>query len=296
MDGVGLGSADSDVNPFVTADLPHFTALLGEGWFLRERGRITTDRASLVPTDAGMGVPGKPQSATGQATLLTGRNVPALVGEHYGPKPNQAVAQVIQQGTLFHEAAAAGLNAALLTPYPARYFAAIASGKRLYSAVPLAVTDAGFDLMTAVDLQNGRAISPGFTGQAWRDMLGYEDIPIFTLDEAGQHIAKLAQRYAFSFFEHWPSDRSGHRGSLTEARTHLELIDGAIGGLLSTWDDVHGLLIITSDHGNIEEKDHRQHTINPVPTILVGQNHAAYAAQIQNLADIAPIVRHVLKF
>lgn len=295
MDGVGLGDADAESNPFVTAHMPTLTGLLGEGWFLRERGRITTPRASLVPTDASLGVPGRPQSATGQAAILTGRNVPALVGEHYGPKPNPAVTAVITQGTLFHEVAAAGKQAALLTPYPERYFAAIRSGKRLYSAVPLAVTSAGFPLLTAGDLRQGRAISPGFTGQAWRDVLGYEDIPLYTLQEAGQRIAHLARGYAFSFFEHWPSDRSGHRGSLAEARAHLELLDAALGGLLDAWDDANGLLIITSDHGNIEEKDHRQHTINPVPTILVGQNHAVYAAGIHALTDIAPVVRGVLK-
>lgn len=294
MDGVGLGSADPSTNPFVTANLPHLTNLLGESWFLRERGRIITPRASLVPTDANLSIPGRPQSATGQAAILTGRNVPTLVGEHYGPKPNAAVAAIIEQGTLFHEMAAVEKCAALLTPYPEQYFASINSGKRLYSAVPLAVTSAGFPLMTVDELRNGRAVSPGFTGQAWREMLGYEDIPLYTLHQAGQRIAHLARRCAFTFFEHWPSDRSGHRGSLEDARAHLELLDSAIGGLLDGWDDINGLLIITSDHGNIEDKGHRQHTINPVPTILMGQNHAALAARIHSLTDIAPVVRQVL--
>lgn len=294
MDGVGLGSADAGSNPFVTAHMPNLNGLLGEGWFLRDNGRINTPRASLIPTDATLGVPGRPQSATGQATILTGRNVPALVGEHYGPKPNPAVTAVIAQGTLFHEVAAVGLGAALLTPYPEQYFTGVESGRRLLSAVPLAVTSAGFPLLTAADLRNGRAISPDFTAQGWRDVLGYRDVPVLAPQAAGQHIAQLARRYAFSFFEHWPSDRSGHRGTLAEARAHLEMLDAALGGLLGAWDDDHGLLIITSDHGNIEEKTHRQHTDNPVPTILVGQNHAAYAAQIRTLADIAPVVRRVL--
>lgn len=294
MDGVGLGGLDATTNPFVTARLPHLTTLLGENWFIREHGRITTPRASLVPTDANLGVPGKPQSATGQATILTGRNVPQLVSEHYGPKPNTAVADIIRQGTLFHEVAAAGGQAALLTPYPQPYFDGIHSGKRLYSAVPLAVTSAGFPLLTADDLRNGRAVSPGFTGQAWQDILGYHDIPVLTLYEAGNRIAALARTYSFSFFEHWPSDRSGHRGTLDKAREHLEMVDEALGGLLAAWDDSHGLLIITSDHGNIEEKAHRQHTRNPVPTILVGYQHQELASQIHDLSDIAQIVRHVL--
>ncbi|MEW5988772.1 MAG: alkaline phosphatase family protein [Chloroflexota bacterium] len=293
LDGVGLGGADPAVNPFVTARLPHLTGLLGEGWYAQGRGRISAQRASLVPTDANLGVPGRPQSATGQATILTGRNVPQLIGEHYGPKPNPAVAAIIWQGTLFQEVVAAGGTAALLTPYPQGYFDSLDSGKRLLSAVPLAATAAGLSLMTADDLRNGRAVSPDFTGQGWHTYLGYPDVPVLSLSEAGRRIAKLAQEYHFSFFEHWPSDRPGHRGSLAQAAHHLEMLDEAIGGLLDTWDD-DGLLIITSDHGNIEEKDHRQHSYNPVPTILVGRGHAELADGIDNLADIAGIVRKAL--
>jgi bisphosphoglycerate-independent phosphoglycerate mutase (AlkP superfamily) len=119
-------------------------------------------------------------------------------------------------------------------------------------------------------------------------------MPELSLLEGGQHIAAIARTYHFSFFEHWPSDRAGHRGSLADAAKHLQMIDEAIGGLLADWDDEHGLLIITSDHGNIEDKSQRQHTYNPVPTILVGPSHAAFAEQINNLADIAPIVRQFL--
>ena len=295
LDGVGLGSSDPAVNPFVTADMPHLSRLLGStDWYLQGNGRISTDRASLIPTDANLDMPGRPQSATGQATILTGRNVPKLVGEHYGPKPNSAVAQVIEQDNLFQEVAAAGGKAALLTPYPQGYFDAISSGKRIYSAVPLAVTSAGYALFGAEELCAGEAISPGFTGQGWHDMLGYTDIPILSLFDAGRQIAAAAGQYDLSFFEHWPSDRSGHRGPIGDAVDHLEMIDTAVGGLLSAWDDQAGLLVITSDHGNIEEKNHRQHTRNPVPTILVGTGHADLAPKIHSLADIASVVRQVL--
>jgi hypothetical protein len=294
MDGVGLGPADPAVNPFVTARTPQLTSLLGPQWYLSGRGPITTGRASLVPTDATLGVPGRPQSATGQATILTGRNVPQLVGEHYGPKPNPAVAEIIGQNNLFREVVGAGGTAALLTPYPQGYFDGIDSGRRLFSSVPLAATSAGLALMTADDLRAGRAVSPDFTGRGWRDFLGYGDIPLLTAAEAGRQIARIALGYTFSFFEHWPTDRTGHRGRLEEAVEHVELVDQAIGGLLDGWNDAAGLLIITSDHGNIEEKDHRQHTNNPVPTILVGERHRELAGEIHTLADIAGVVRVVL--
>lgn len=294
LDGVGLGDDSPSRNPLAAATMPNLTALLGEGWHVAGRGHVAADRASLVPTDANLGVAGRPQSATGQATILTGRNVPAIVGEHYGPKPNAAVGDVIRAGTLFHEVAAAGGRAALITPYPERYFEAIESGRRLLSSVPLAAVSAGLPLMGVDDLRAGRAVSPDFTGVGWRDFLGYNDMPVLSLPDAGRRIAAVAAHYDFSFFEHWPTDQAGHRGTLEEAVAHLEALDAVVGGLLADWDESRGLLIITSDHGNLEEKDHRQHTRNPVPTILFGRDHARYAAMIHDLTDIAAVARACL--
>ncbi len=296
LDGVGLGEDNPETNPFATADLPNLNSLLGEKWWVKGNGRISTDRASFVPTDAGLGVPGRPQSATGQAIILSGRNVSQAIGEHYGPKPNPAVTEEVKKGTLFKEVVEAGGKAALITPYPQDFFDAINQGKRLLSSVPLAANSAGIPLMTAEDLINGRAVSPGFTGQAWHDLLGYPDVPILTPHQAGQQIANIAKTYDFSFFEHWPSDRFGHRGPLEDAVSHLELIDAALGGLFEAWDDENGLLIITSDHGNIEDKSHRRHSMNRVPTILIGKEHKKLAKQVHDLSDIAPIVRERLKF
>src|SRR5690606_24425564 len=103
-------------------------------------------------------------------------------------------------------------------------------------------------LMGAEELRQGQAVSPDFTAQAWRDVLGYNDIPVLSLFQAGTKLAELAAQYDFSFFEHWPSDRTGHKGTLAEAVAHLEMLDEAIGGLLRAWDENNGLLIITSDH------------------------------------------------
>ena len=294
MDGVGLGSNDPAKNPFQQAKLPHLTALFGEKWYLANQQPIQTERATLVPTDATLNMPGRPQSATGQATILTGCNVSQLVGEHYGPTPNKAVRAVVEENNIFQEVVRAGGQAALLTPYPQPYFDAINRGKRLLSAVPLATTSAGISLMTGADLAAGRAVSPGFTNEAWRTHLGYADMPQLTLAEASQQIIKLAATYHFSFFEHWPSDRLGHRGPIEDAARHLEMLDTVLGNLITHWPSERGLLIITSDHGNIEDKGHRQHTTNPVPTILVGADHAVYAQKIHSLIDIVAIVRQKL--
>ena len=83
LDGVGLGADDPTINPLARAHLPTLTALLAGAPLTASSGQVTAAYASLAPLDATRGVPGRPQSATGQAVLLTGRNVPQEVGEHY---------------------------------------------------------------------------------------------------------------------------------------------------------------------------------------------------------------------
>ncbi|MCB0062872.1 MAG: hypothetical protein KDE19_12185, partial [Caldilineaceae bacterium] len=102
LDGVGLGPADPAVNPLAATDYPTLyptlTALLNGSPLVAETGFYTTERATLVPADANFDVAGRPQSATGQTAILTGKNAPALLGEHYGPRPDDRVRAILGQG------------------------------------------------------------------------------------------------------------------------------------------------------------------------------------------------------
>jgi hypothetical protein len=294
LDGVGLGADDPEHNPFATAHLPNLTELLDGRRLLAHTPRSESARALFIPTDACLGVAGTPQSATGQATILTGRNVPQAIGYHWGPKPNAAIAEIIRRESLFLQLKRRGLEAALLSGYPARYFEAIASGRRSYSAVPLAVTAAGLPLFTAADLRAGRAFATDFTNQGWHTHLGLADVPLYEPRQAGRRLAEAARAYPFAFFEHWLTDYAGHRGSLAEARALLETFDAVLGGLLEAWEDASGLIIITSDHGNLEDLSHRRHTCNPVPTLIIGDARHAFADGLHDLTGFAPRILSAL--
>ena len=243
LDGVGLGANDPAINPLAGAAMPHLRSLLGGQPLVASTAPFESPRAALLPLDACLGVPGTPQSATGQAALLTGRNVPAEIGYHYGPKPNPAVAAYLRSsngahsGNLFQSLRDAGLRSALLNAYPETYFAAIASGRRLYSAVPLAVVSADLALKTADDLRAGLALSADFTGQGWRVRLNLTDTPVLAPAEAGARLADLSAGYELAFFEYWLSDYAGHGQDMAAALSLLATFDEVLGGLLAAWDD-----------------------------------------------------------
>jgi 2,3-bisphosphoglycerate-independent phosphoglycerate mutase len=293
LDGVGLGADDAATNPFATAEIPNLIQLLGGQRPLAGTPSGDYGRARFIATDAGMGVAGPPQSASGQATILTGRNVPAEIGGHWGPKPNAAVAAILREGSVFSRLTAQGVPAALLNAYPQRYFDAIASGRRSYSAIPLAVTAAGLPLFTADDLSAGRALSADFTGAGWPEA-GLADFAPYAPEQAGAKLAALAGSYGFAFFEYWLTDYLGHRGTMDEARAMLATFDAVLGGLLAAWDDAHGLIVISADHGNLENLAHRHHTLNRVPTLIIGAERAAFAEGVTDLTHLAPAIERYL--
>lgn len=297
LDGIGLGADDPGINPLARAPMPNLIGLLDGRRLLAHAAGLETPRATLIGLDACLGVAGAPQSATGQATLLTGRNVPAEIGYHYGPKPDAPIADILRNGSLFRHVTQAGLGAALLNAYPPSYFAAVESGRRLYSAIPLAVTSAGIPLKTAADLYAGQALSADFTGWGWRDRLKLLDTPVLTTVEAGNRLATLAAAYAFSFFEYWLSDYVGHYQDMVGACNLLTAFDQVLGGLLAAWDDEAGLILVTSDHGNLEDLGTRSHTMNPAPALLIGAPalRRRFVADLHDLAGVAPAILRLLQ-
>ena len=304
LDGIGLGSSDPEINPFVMADMPNLEGLLGgkklilDSLPVGEDGfSLETERATLVALDADLGVDGMPQSATGQAVLLTGINVPAEIGYHYGPKPNKEVAAYLRNGSIFSTLSSQGLKSGLINAYPQGYFDSIQSGRRLYSAIPLAVTSAGIPLMTDQDLNTGNAISADFTAEGWRDRLNLPDTLVLTTVEAGERIAQLAGNYDLAFFEYWLSDYAGHGQDMQAAVNLLITFDEVLGGLLGAWDDQQGLILITSDHGNMEDLSTRRHTPNPVPALLIGEpaSRQMFSSGLKDLTGIAPAILKLIQ-
>jgi 2,3-bisphosphoglycerate-independent phosphoglycerate mutase len=290
LDGIGLGENNPDSNPFARAKMPNLNQLLDGRSLLKEAAPFHGERASLVTVDPAVGVSGLPQSATGQAILLTGINIPAELGYHYGPKPNPDVAAYLKEATLFSRFTKEGKKAALLNAYPPRYFDGIDSGKRLYSSIPLAVINAGLPLFRHEDLFDGRALSADFTGEGWRTMLGFRNAPTMDAVQAGAKLASLAKEYDFSLFEYWASDYAGHKQEMDNAVSLMETFDGVLRGLVDAWED--GLILVTSDHGNMDDLSTRKHTAANVPALVIGKKSARqeFTRDMKDPTHIAPAI------
>jgi 2,3-bisphosphoglycerate-independent phosphoglycerate mutase len=292
LDGVGLGSDNPMINPFARASMPCLLELLEGRSLVAAACPSQGKRYSLSGLDTVLGVEGMPQSASGQAALLTGQNVPKMIGSHYGPKPNDAITTILTTGNIFKKLSSAGISASLLNAYPQRFFDSINTGRRLLSAIPQAVVSAGLRLKTTQEYYSGNALSADFTGNGWREHLHLMDAPINSPQEAGQKMASLALTYDFSFFEFWLSDYAGHAQEMNSACSLLTEFDEMLCGLLASWDFQESLIFITSDHGNIEDLSTHRHTTNHVPALVIGETplRNPFSRSLKSLIDVAPAI------
>ncbi len=292
VDGIGLGQDDPQVNPLATAEMPTLRSLIGGNPLIASAAPFEGDLATLLAVDPTLGISGTPQSASGQASLLTGKNVPEEIGTHYGPKPNPEIARIIESGNLFQEIVQNGGRAALLNAYPPQYFQSIESGRRLYSAIPLAAHAAGIELMTFEDLQSGDAFSVDFTGEGWAAQPEFPPAPVYTPHQAGLRLAEVSSQYDFTWFDYWISDYAGHKREMDQALDLLESFDHVLGGLVEAWRTRQDLFVLTSDHGNLENLSIRGHTDNPVPALLLGPLvlRRTFCRRLNDLTDFAPAV------
>ncbi len=294
LDGVGLGIDDPASNPFLNAQLPTLRYLLGGQVPLQGNGAVVTERATLVPTDATLGVAGLPQSATGQAALFTGVNAPRLLGRHYGPYPDATLRRLVAERGVFGQLAAAGKRVAFANAFPHRYLDRLKRGTARCSVTSWAAQAGGVRLRDYDDLYTGRALSAFITNEAWRDVLSYTNVPMISANQAGLNLARLVADHDFTCFEHFHTDIVGHKADPARTIAVLEQLDAFLGGVLAGLDLAHVLLIVTSDHGNVEDWTTRKHTLNPVPTLLVGVGRQIVAERIVDLTDLAPALLDLL--
>jgi hypothetical protein len=281
VDGLGLGEDDPGKNPVVRARLTRLRLL---------RDSPAPDAAgTLVATDACLGVPGLPQSATGQTTLLTGVNAPAAVGRHINGYCTKSLAALLDGRSLFSRVKSSGGEATFANAYTPAFLAKL---PRFLSVSTVAMLRAGLRFRTLEDLARGDALFHDYTNRLLPER-GYV-LPPVTPREAGGRLARLAQSHVFTMYEHFLTDHAGHAQDMARGVAMLEDLEEFLDAILSAIDLSAHLVVLTSDHGNLEDLTTNRHTRNPVPALFWGAGSAEAAAGVRTIADIAPaILRHL---
>lgn len=289
LDGIGLAPVSSR-NPLATAITPTLRALLG-GPLTSEQTQQRKDLL-LQPIDTTLGVAGLPQSGTGQLALLAGVNAPAMVGRHQPHFPPVALQPLLAERSIFRRAHELGRWSAFANTFTPGYWQALANRRLRRTASVIAAEGAGVRFRDLDDWRAGRALMWDITGEALVAQ-GHPAVLPISPDRAGEHLAVLARTYDLVFFECFLPDLAGHGRLPLSSEAILERIDRMLGGVLAAMDGEH-TLVLTSDHGNIEDRTTPGHTRNPVPLLVVGPAAQLFAA-VQDSAGVADSIIAALR-
>jgi len=277
VDGLGIGDRDPQKNPMACTSTRWFE------FFSQGETEPRVPSRLILATDATLGVEGIPQSATGQTTLLTGVNAPRLLGRHVNGFCTKDLAAILEGNSVFRQLLKRNKKPAFANAYTPPFF----EGKiRFRSVTTVAVAQANLPFQSLEDLQEGRALYQDFTNRILSQR-GY-DVPLLAPEEAGRRLANIATHFDFTLYEYFQTDMAGHRREMERCREEIKKLDLFIDSILAHLDLESTLLVVTSDHGNIEDLSTSGHTSNRVPTILWGREKEGVGSRISSLADPTP--------
>ena len=282
-DGIGFGKKDPDSNPFSRYAHSYLSVLGGRS----SQGSLPRNW-EIISTDASLGMPGLPQSATGQTALWTGLNGAKIMGRHMTGFPGPSLIKYIQKYSIIKQFCEQGRRAALLNAYTEKYIKRMEAKPRLRSVSSHIQLASGQPYMDLDDLEEGRALYMDYTHEVMHRFYPElkERFPVQKAQERGKDLAQMAKGYDLVIHEFFLSDKAGHEQSWEQAQWCIERIEDFLSGLLPCLDPNEDLLLISSDHGNMEDLSSKRHSSNPVPTFAYGKSAKEASQKIKSLVDI----------
>jgi len=293
IDGIGL-APEGENNPFFTTKTPFLSSILDGRALTREAADKEYKKASLLALDATLGVKGLPQSATGQTSLFTGVNAARILGRHLNGFPNQRLRDVLAEKGMFLQLRGSSLKGTFANAYRPDFFKDLKDGiKRNFSCTTLVTYYAGLPFRDLDDLRDGRALYMDITNAFLRSR-GF-DVPLVTPEEAGKVLVEISRGYDLTLFEHFMTDIAGHNRDNKKVAETIKILDAFLGSVAENMELERELLLVSSDHGNLEDLQTKVHTTNPVPALVMGKYRHELFALLRQKGDITGVFPALLE-
>lgn len=289
VDGVGLGESNS-TNPFSENRYESFETLTGN-LFNKNAGQVISNDHLFKHIDANLRVEGLPQSGTGQTALFTGINAAKEIGKHFGPFPHTGIKSFLKKKSIFHEVIELGKIPYFMNAYPPIFFDH-AKKRNRWSCTTLMAKSAGLRLNTTKEIINETALTAEIVQNAWREKLGI-DIPKITPVDAAKRLLNVAQEYDLLLYEYYLTDKAGHNQNFEDAKKVLQPLDEFLLHCIKNIQS-NDTLIVTSDHGNLEDLSTKTHTRNKVPLFVLGKSARVFE-NTTSLVDVKKGIISLLK-
>ncbi len=229
-----------------------------------------------IPIDAVMGVEGRPQSGTGQTSLFCGVNAQKIINRHHYAYPDSKLRKIIKEQNIFKKSKEKGKKVCFANAYSGNYFK---NTKLRRSVTTWMNCYSNSTFLLEEDLVEGNAVFHDITNQTYPFS---SNKLIITPLKAAENLMKISQNFDLTVYEYFITDRIGH-GKISEE--HLNILSDFLDYIMIDSEEKINL-IITSDHGNIEDKTTKQHTLNKIPLYL----NFKVEKHIKSLSEVAEII------
>lgn len=296
LDGVGIGRRKPE-NPFFskrTDWLPFF-----------EPDPDLPDGTPVKPIACDLGIPGVPQSATGQTALFTGVSGAALGNRHKNGFPDRHLRRIIVRHNIIRKLKDLGVRGKFINAYPL-------FSDRFNSGHVRIEEDGGFrfapdfphPFRKMISVTTCMLIADGERPGGENDILAgralYQDysnaslasrglhLPEYSPEKAAEIIHRISRGFDFILYEYFQTDVYAHRRTRADCMELVSGLNRLVGALAALLDRRRETLVITSDHGNLEDLSTRHHTANRVPLIAWGRHGERLRKRIERIEDVTP--------
>ncbi len=130
----------------------------------------------------------------------------------------------------------------------------------------------------------------------------YDRSPEMSAKPVAERLAEAIRTggYDFAIVNFANPDMVGHTGVFEAALRAMKVTDEAVGVVVDAAIAAGGCVLLTADHGNVEEMTfpdgslNTQHSTNPVPVAFITTEPGQWALRDGTLADIAPTLLELL--
>ena len=287
IDGLGLGDPGPE-NPVSRL----FAPVLGGRSFTKISSPLSIEGGIIVPLDAVQGVPGIPQSATGQTSLYTGLNAQKIAGCHLTALPNPRLMRLIRERSLLKKLKEGKVSVTSANLYTQNYFTRRSRRrKNMFPVSVLSMKSANIPFRMQEDYLKKRALFADITNRHLKEQ--GRCMNLITPEEGAHRIHNLLGDYQAVFFEYFITDVYGHKRNREALEIRLDELNRFLPRLLELVREDRGTsVLVVSDHGNVEDFSTGDHTFNPVPLLFFSKDPAARerAGECRRLVDVYCLV------
>lgn len=203
---------------------------------------------------------------------------------------------------------------AIMTLYDAIFTNPVMFGKTLEQhTLGEVVADAGLKQLRLAETEKYAHVTYFFSGGREQPFEGEERVLVPSARDVGTYDKKpemrareitaealqaiKSGRFALIVMNYANPDMVGHTGKWGPIVESLHVVDDCLGQLDDAVRAAGGILVVTADHGNAEEKidlatgtELTAHTINPVPFVVIGAKGVTKLKDGGALCDVAPTI------